>query len=321
MPESKKKFSFSSFKFKNKFNLRQTDQLIEKLSKIKILDKIENFLKNNCASTIALIETLLGLTFFLTISYPQIFSSFEFFTQRWFSISIMVLAITLSYIFAFYFKKTEGFWSSFSIWFQSTILTFYSFAYYLRLSNNSLRILDHEFTTGIIFIPLSLLIFFFHYNLFSENKRVFWIVFSQVMLILIYTYSFVNFLSIDNTFDRSFTLNWLDLIFAWPSWIWILISSAFISYVSFVNLDSPIKVKRIFIIISFFLIMQTMILIYFFGESSYWKKTLLSLIVWNYLITNLVPIALKTKDINYRPKLIIASIYHFVLFFSTFILI
>jgi hypothetical protein len=233
----------------------------------------------------------------------------------------MILAILLSYIFAFYIRKNTDFWSAFGVWAQSTILIFYSFAYYLRLNNNNIRIFDQEFTTGLIFVPLSLLIFYFHYNLFDENKRVFWLIFAQVMLILIYTFSFVDFLRVDNTFDRNFTQSWLDWIFAWPSWVWIFISSAIISYISFCNLVLEKGVKLNFIVISFILILQALILIYFFGESSYWKKTLLSLVVWNYLIVNLAPIAQKTRDDNYKPKLIFVSIYHSVLFFCTFFFI
>jgi hypothetical protein len=280
--------------------------------KFRLQEGLSLALKSNLPVIIALNLSLLSGVFFLVIGYPQLFENLEFFRQRWFGIAVFLISLLITYVSCFYSD-----WSlkkRLSIWIQSNLLLLFSFAYFLRLNNSAIELPGLTLTTGLIFIPLTLLIFFTNYFLFSGKRLNLGLLLPIVLLFILYSYSFIGFLDADRTFVRNFSQDWLSLLFNLPPFIWLLICSFSITLVTVLNVRQSKSGKIAFFGLIVFILMTQIIIAVESLNTTYWYQTLLVVVSWDFLYGPVKTILSETKDSKYQPRLAVSTIYHMLIF-------
>ncbi len=275
--------------------------------------QLQKILAEHYRLTISLIQALLAAWFFLVIGFKSLFISLPFFSQRYFGILILGLAVSFSLLAALIYK--QRWWESLSIWIQSGLLTFYSFAYYLRISFTEFKFLNLDLNTGLVFIPLIMLIFLVNWNLFDRDSKKVYLLVLQIFVIIGQTFSFLNLLQADRTEIRAFSQDWLTTIFKLNNIYWLFLSSLSIALLSILSFKLVGIKKNLGLLVVFFVLCsQVILLIYNFNNFTYWYKTLLFVVFWDYIFNPFYTIASKISDPKFRPKLIISTFYHFILF-------
>jgi hypothetical protein len=282
-------------------------------------ETMKAFYTENLGLIVATSLALLSGFFFLVIGYPDIFNSIPSFRQRWFGLCIFGICLLLTYLSCFYshWKMLK----SISVWMQSNVLLFFSFAYYLRLNNSDVGILGQKFDTGLVFIPLVVLIFTVNYNLFTTNKKRLLLVIPQVLLFCLQTFSFIGFLGIDRTTSRDFSQDWLSNVFNLPPLVWLLICAMAIGLVSVLNMKLQSLRKVLAFGLIFFVICFQILIAINTLNTSYWYKSLLFLVCWDFLFTPFAAVVNRVIDPKYKPKLSVSTMYHIGLFLLILMLI
>jgi len=280
---------------------------------VNYVTKVYQFFWLNHRIIVSISLTLLASLFFSVISFPDSFSSIAFFSQRSFGFFILAICLLLTFTFCLVYKRDRL--EAVSIWLQSNALTFFAFAYFLRLNTINFKFAGIIFNTGIIFIPITILIFLVNWNLFGKNEKKSYLLIPQVILFSVHTYAFISLLSDDRTNLRNFSTDWLGAIFTLNSSWWLILCSAAIAIISVASMN--METVRKFLVnfaLFFFLTWQTLLIINAFGFLTYWYKALLFLIFWDFLFVPFYQTLTEVKDSKYQPKLIISSFYHFLLF-------
>jgi hypothetical protein len=275
------------------------------------------FLKTYKAYITATVLSILSAWFFLVIGYPNLFAKLPFFTQRWFGLGILTACLVTTYLACYYSNwKLTKFWSVFV---QSNLITLFSFAYYLRLNNSILGVGNVIISTSLVFIPLTALIFLVNLNLFGSKESKIYLILPQVLVITLYTFSFLSFINLDRTDVRDFSQDWLLFLFNLPLIFWLVLGSVAIALVSTLNSNVGFDRRKIGLVVLFgFLIFQALCLIYSL-RFTYWYQTLLLIVVWDFLFHPFKLIMNQVKDPKFRPKMVVSSFYHAFLFFIVMI--
>jgi len=279
-----------------------------------LMTKVARFTKSNIHTIGSFSLALLMILFFLVITRQSLFESIGFYRTRWATLIITILSLVLSYVCSFWNNAINNKIQSYSVFAHSIILTLFSYAYLIRLNENSLEIFGFNFTTSIVFVPLSLLVFLVNYNAFSGAKHAQLLTVAQTLFILLFSYSIIGFINVDNTFARNLSQGWLSVIFNWPAWIWLIISSVAITFVSIRNVANTNFERKLYYIGGYYLLTLQLLLAVYILNFSYWYQTLLALISWNFVYTNILGLMTKKSDPKYKPRLTISIVYHFVLF-------
>lgn len=272
---------------------------------------IKSFLNENKSVIAASFLTILVVFFFFVIGFPQFFSSIRYFSQRWFGIGVICVYLVISF-----FMCTLQKWSIprlFSTWIQTNILFLFAIAYFIRLNNSSLNFSTFEISTELVFIPLSIFIFFVNKNLFQSNKTTIIYILGQVILISLCVFSLVYYIEIDNTAKRAYSNDLLLQLFKLPSYFWLVLSAFTISLISTLSLKLKEWVNA-FSVFAFFFIttIQTEIVLSNLNFG-YWAKTLVLIIVWDYLFNAILSFLKHPEYDKHKVKLIISTVYHIVL--------
>jgi hypothetical protein len=137
---------------------------------------------------------------------------------------------------------------------------------------------------------------------------------AQVLFIILFTYSIIAFINVDSSFARNFNQGWLTVIFNWPAWLWLIISSVAITFVSGRDIHHVNVERRWIYLLSYYLMNLQILIAVSLLDFSYWYETLLALVSWNFVYTNIYSLMTKKNDTKYRPRLTISIFYHLVLF-------
>jgi hypothetical protein len=286
-------------------------------SDIKQINRFSLFFEKNKSIISAGILAMLAVVFFLIIRFPEFFRPIHYFSQRWYGVAVLAIYLCVSYILCNIQDWSRS--KLLSIWLQTNILFLFSIAYFLRVNNNSITFSTIDISTGLVFIPLTIFIFLVNRNLFGKNIMSLAHNLGQVMLVSLCVFSLVYYIEIDNTSQRSFSNDFLLQVFRLPTYIWLVVGAFTISIISTLSLKVKEWVNSLYVFL-FFLIttIQTEIILNNLNLG-YWAKTLIVVIVWDYLF-NAILSFLKYPDYNrHKIKLIVSTVYHIFLLVIIFL--
>jgi hypothetical protein len=271
-----------------------------------ILPRIRNFFQHSVVQSGVL--TLISLWFFLAIGFPTIFAKLPIFQQKWFGITTLVIYSIVCILFVV--PKQSPLIQKWYIALNSIILMTFSALYFIRVNNSPFELLSLNLSTRLIFLPLACFIFFVNYNLFTDQKNSLLSLVGQVILYSLTTFSLVYYFDIDATAQRTFRVDFLESIFRLPLYLWLILASAAIAFITTISF----KIKEYIDSISTFLFLFTAIL-----QSSvfvnyltigYWAKTLLLLIIWDYLYQPVSNFLSHPQENLFTKRLYLSTIYH-----------
>jgi hypothetical protein len=278
------------------------------------LQTTQTYLKTHSALVASLLLAALSIVFFLTITQSSILTSLSFFRIRWFALATIAIAAAATYYGSFWnihIKDTIG---SITAYTHSFLLTIISYLYLIRLNSEGIAFFRYELNTSIVFIPLAILIFVSNYTVFTRRKHIQLLTVAQVLFVLLFSYAIIGFIDVDNTFARNFNQGWLAVIFNWPAWIWLLFGSLALSFISSHNIPHPNTEKRLLYLAGYYIMNLQILLVMYILNFTYWYQTLLALISWNFIYTNVLSLMTKKNDLKYKPRLAISIMYHALLF-------
>lgn len=293
--------SFSANQEKNDLN-----------SKLKLLKtslyKLAILLENYREWWASIILTILASSFFLIISTPQIFQNVQFFQQRWFGLSVVIVSVLFIWISTRWKRWSR--WHSFSVWIQGSVVLLYAFAYFIRLNQSQLSVIGINVNTSIVFIPLTLLIFVVMYNLYRLPTLPKPSLLAIILLLFLQSFSIFSFIKLDRTGSRDFSQDWVANIFEINPFYLILLTTTLIAIISVINIKlEEVKLRLLATLVFFFMIFATIVVIYAL-PFNYWYKTLLALVTWDFLYRPLKQIFNGVNDSKFGDKLGVSVGYH-----------
>jgi|688.fasta_scaffold13267_11 hypothetical protein len=268
------------------------------------LQPVKSFLGNHRAVILGGLLAMTSVFYFTSVAYiEQLNQVFGQITIRQAGVFSVVLVLSFSLFGSWFGSKS---WLNFGfIWLQSLFLSFFAFSYFLSIENRDFY--------PILFAILPVLIFLVNTDLFGEQKYYHFTTFSQVLLYALQTFSLLNFFNIDRISTREFQENILAQIFSLDPIFWLILSTLAITFVSlgYFKILSTAK-SFTFGSILFLTLGQVLWLaeVFDFNQALYWQKTLLFVIVWDFLIPPLQSIILGKIDEKYNPRIIISTAYH-----------
>lgn len=289
-----------------------------------VLEKIEwafssfvRFVRENAIVILSVVLALSAIVSFVLVGYKE---SIGFSLQQHFKILLIPLSVymvTSLILSSFVYKTHKKMWQS---WIISNVLLFASFIYYLRVHHASILHNDWiNLDTGLIFIPLGLMILILNLNLFLDKKIQIWVQRSIIFFYIFIGFSFADVILADRTSQRLFDIPWLDNLFSIPVVYWLALAGLLIPVVSTFNLSFK-KVSNyiISIIISYIFVLQSFFIVYvislgYFDGIGYWHKSLMTFIIWDYLQGPISTALKNDKDYRYKERLFINAFYHFLL--------
>jgi hypothetical protein len=280
----------------------------------KVYSKSSELLRSQSSIIASLGLAFLAIGFFIVITNQEFFNFLPFYRTRWFALSIILASFCITYIGAFWNNAITSRWQSYIVFGHSIVLTLFSYGYLIRLNNSTINIFNYQFNTSLVFIPVTLLIFLVNYNIFHVHKHSQLLAVAQVLFIILFTYSIIAFINVDSSFARNFNQGWLTVIFNWPAWLWLIISSVAITFVSGRDIHHVNVERRWIYLLSYYLMNLQILIAVSLLNFSYWYETLLALVSWNFVYTNIYSLMTKKNDTKYRPRLTISIFYHLVLF-------
>jgi len=274
---------------------------------------IFGFKVNLIASLTATCLSGLALAFFINILFPESLRSFGVIGQRWFSLSVTGLYL----LFVYFFCSLHSNWSreeKIKVGLQSFLLTIFAFAYGFRLNGLAFTYAGLNLNTNLIFVPLIGLIWLVNYRLFDIKSLKLPLLLPQIGLLSLFIFSFLYFIDLDRTFLRIFGQDILAQIFGLPSIIWLILTSIGLTLITVLNLEiHTLGRNLIFTLIIFWLIFQSLLLLDTLNFLTYISKTLLFVIIWDFLFEPIKRIATAKPDAT-KTQIWIWAAYHALLF-------
>jgi hypothetical protein len=265
------------------------------------------------APAISIVIAVLSAVFFGAIGFKNI-SFISAVGQR--SIGLLVLSgIFLLTFLACYYSGWSTF-KKYSVWLQSNLLTFFSFAYFIGINAVNISVFNITLNTGFAGGLFSILILLVNLNLFGKNQRKMYLVVPQIILFGLQTFSFINLIEKDKTALRAFTTDWIELIFNVNNNLWLVLCAVSISIVSILSFQlKSLNKNLLFAGIFAVLNLEALFAIDNVAGLSYWYKALLFLVFWDFIYNPFFTISNDIKDPSFRAKLIISTVYHLILIF------
>lgn len=231
-----------------------------------------------------------------------------------FSVRIWTLVLLLTYVFGTYiicFLQGWKLWHALSTWLQSNILVLLALAFMFRLNKTPLDLFGFSVSTGMVFVPLTILVFLVNFNMFGKRLPKLSLTFSQVLLFFVQAFSLINFLVDNKASTLTFREPLVEYIFGLNVYVWLIICALAVTVVSIFNLKiTEVKQRWQAGIIFFVLIFQGLFAVNSLNLDSYWYKTLLMLIFWDFLYSPYKVIFEKRLDPHFMAKLSISIFYH-----------
>jgi hypothetical protein len=272
---------------------------------------LKSFIQENKGVIAASTLTALVVFFFFIVGFPQFFNSIRYFSQRWFGVAVILIYLVFSFCICFLQKWSRS--RFFSTWIQTNILFLFSIAYFIRLNNSTLNFSTFEISTELVFIPLSIFIFFVNKNFFQSNKTNVIHTLGQVVLISLCVFSLVYYIEIDNTAQRAYSNDFLLQLFKLPTYLWLILSAFTIGLISTLSLKLKDITNILTVFLFFFLTtIQTEIILSNLNFG-YWAKTLVLITVWDYLFNAVLSFLLHPDYDKHKAKIIVSTAYHIIL--------
>jgi hypothetical protein len=279
----------------------------------KLWSEFSTFLKQNKEILFASLIALISLFYFLVTAYSTLFEEvFPGFRIRLFSLAVALIVAVVSFL-AFYLDHNPIF-KKISLLAQSWLLLLFSYSYFLSIENRNFY--------PIILAFLPAFIFLIHIILFTNKWLNIYTSLAQIILFVLQTFSLLTFFSVDRVAARSFSQDSLSTVLNLPEWFWLVICALGVSVVSvnYFKLKTA-KLNLYFFSLIFWLTIQILYItqVVLFKNFFYWEKTLIFVIMWDFLLVPLGIIANNLKDDKYQPRLVVSTIYHLLLLFIVFI--
>jgi hypothetical protein len=271
-----------------------------------LLSRLRLFFLNSVVQSSVL--TLISLWFFLAIGFPSIFTKLPIFQQKWFGITTLVFysIVCILFIFPKEIPRLQKWYTAIN----SIILMTFSALYFIRVNNSPFELLSLNLSTRLIFIPLAFFIFLVNYHLLAGQRKSLLSLVGQVILYSLTTFSLVYYFDIDATAQRAFRVDFLESIFRLPLYLWLILASSVIAFVT----TFSFKIKEHIDSISTFLFLFTAVLqasvIINYLTIGYWAKTLLLLIIWDYLYQPASNFLSHPNEKLFTKRLYLSTIYH-----------
>jgi hypothetical protein len=295
-------------------NISSSDYPDSLASHRKLAKNLSVFFKHNAAIITSLALAVLSIWFFLTITQDSFFTTLPYFRIRWYGLGAFLLSGIATYYGAFWNTHIQGNIAAVTAFAHSFLLTIISYLYLIRLNSDGIAFFNYELNTGLVFIPVSILIFVSNYSVFSRSKHIQLLTVAQALFILLFSYAIIGFIQFDDTFARNFNQGWLSVLFNLPAWIWLLFGSLALSFITSHNIPHPNTEKRILYLSAYYIMNLQILMVMYILNFTYWYQTLLALISWNFIYTNILSLMTKKNDPKYKPRLAISIVYHALLF-------
>ncbi|NJL97123.1 hypothetical protein HC864_04925 [Candidatus Gracilibacteria bacterium] len=250
----------------------------------------------------------------MATTYPEIITNYTGLRVRELGLIILIIYMIISGLFCYFidWKITR----KLSVWAQSNLLFVFSIIYYLRLNNDSFNFLGYTFTSILIILPIAFLIFLVNERLFKRSflKEAYLI--GEMILLSLTTFSLVSLLDLSSfaVVENSLLQTIIDL----PSQIWLGFTAFSVGLVSSLNLGTNKGRYVILYWLGFGFFSLQLMTVLGFLNFNYWYKSLLFLIFWDFIFGAVRAIVHSESTVNYRPKLLISSVYHITLFVVVF---
>jgi hypothetical protein len=270
---------------------------------------IRHFFRNSVVQSSVL--TLISLWFFLAIGFPSIFNKLPIFQQKWFGITTLVFysIVCVLFIIPKEIPRIQKWYTAIN----SIVLMTFSALYFIRVNNSPFELLSLNLSTKLIFIPLACFIFFVNYHLLVGQRKSLLSLVGEVILYSLTTFSLVYYFDIDATAQRAFRVDFLESIFRLPLYLWLILASTVIAFTT----TFSFKIKEYIDSVSTFLFLFTAVLqasvIINYLTIGYWAKTLLLLIIWDYLYQPVSNFLTHPNEKLFTKRLYLSTIYHIAL--------
>jgi hypothetical protein len=264
------------------------------------------------AIIVSMAVALSCLTFFCLILFPQIFDNYQITSYKGFGLAMFLISVLWTLIGVFMLKPEPI--HALAMGLESTILSFASFAYILRLQSSGLTFGNYNIQTNLLFIPLTLFIFAVNYNIFGPQKRQLGLILGQIFLFLLLSLGLISYLQEDRTILRSLSQNWLVSVFEQSAYMWLAGCAVAVSVVSVLTYRLEKAHEFLLYWIALFTIAFSLLLFLFgIGQMSYWYQALIFIVIWDFLLEALNVVVKDIKDPKFRPRLWISYGYHMAL--------
>jgi len=275
------------------------------------------FFKNDKLTIAAFGLSLIAGALLLVVSFASRFYPLNSVEREIFSVRVWAVGLFVLYAFATYavcFLQGWKVFKAFSVFIQSNLLMLIALAFMLRLNNQPISFFGINIFTGMIFLPITFLIFFVNLNLFHKQKPRLILIVPQVLLFFVQAFSLINFLVENKVSVLAFRDPLVEYVLNLPVYAWLFICAISVSVVSVFNLEI---VKRTNKILAGFLFLILMFAGLFAVNSlsidSYWYKTFLMLVFWDFLFNPLKVIFEERLDSKFFVKLGVSVFYHSLL--------
>jgi len=249
--------------------------------------------------------SVLNLVLFLAFRFPtELISNFT-------NLSTLVLVVSPTILVFSYLASFSTNWQltrSIVIWLQSSFLSFFSLAYIATIENQAFFIFAS--------FALTILIFISNIWLFTSNQKNNFIATSQVVLFAVQVFAFIQFISTDVTAERIINQPIVNYLLEIENIFWLILASISITLLSVYHFNLKTFTANFLAGLTFFvLVYQTFILLNYiqFDGFLYWQKTMVLIIVWNFLFNNLYEVFAEIYSTKYTINTVSSTIYHFLL--------
>jgi hypothetical protein len=272
--------------------------------------------------------SIISLGFFWVINTRfESLNSNTFISQRWLGISFITVYI-LSCIFfaATTFIRTKNRSKSFLILIELLIVGLTSMLFATIIDWQILfeyEIPGRKITihSGYICIPLFVLNFWTFWNVFKSKVTNSTLLFLQVFLAALCTFSFVDLLSLDRSSIRVFNIDYLSILVSINPIFWVLTSIGIISFFTISKLSlASRKQKIMYVGIVFFVMAQWIFLLNIAGiklisfpNFIYIHKAILFMILWDFVYKAIVESLSQDSRSMFVSRTIGNALYHFAI--------
>ncbi len=253
------------------------------------------------------------LFFLISVLYIQYFNDKEinnlfFLPKNIFIIGFIISLLALFFAsFIAFQKKKISLLKFISLYFQSFLFLFFSYSYVISIDNEVFYLFASLFISIFLFI---------HCWCFLNNYRFnFYLILFEILIFSLQKFSWLVFLESNKLETLLFNQEIFRNIFNLPTFFWQFITSLSISLVTInsFKINSYKKYLK-YLIFLCFIILQFLYIINIFSITlGYWQKTLLLIVVWDYLYK---PLAREIKNIlvkNFYSKFWFSTLYHFLI--------
>jgi hypothetical protein len=258
----------------------------------------------------SVIISVVSLVCFSIIAFPSVFSRIPYFQPKWAGLLCIIICIAIAIYAAFTFvsEKRDRIFSILQI----SIVILISTLYIVRINNSPFEFLTLKLSTGLICIPIALYIFYITRQILKSSISLIPLA-TTVVLASLTTFSLVYYFDVDNTTARDFTIEPLAYIFRIPNFIWVFASAACIGIFTTLSFRLKSMIDTLSIVCIFTLTLFQSGIILNSMSLGYWAKTLIFLIIWDFLYHPILNYLKHPTENLFSRRLFVSIVYHVAL--------